>query len=127
MPKVHCKALKTIGSHKVYHIITPNQLLVECESSIPSPSDMGKPTLTIFDRSLTEAVEIQKNYSVDRFSKPEIRQVVAKLGRTFTDHEDRTRKFILGGIYGGVPATSHYQWQIPEETPPKRVAIRLDA
>ena len=42
VPKVHCKALKTIGSHKVNHIITPNQLLVECESSIPSPPDMGK-------------------------------------------------------------------------------------
>ena len=60
MPKVHCKALKTIGSHKVYHITTANQLLVECESSIPSPTDMGKPTLTIVDQSLIGAVKIQK-------------------------------------------------------------------
>ena len=58
--KVHCKALKTIGCHKVNHIITPNQFLVECESLIPSPTDMGKPTLTIVDQSLTGAVEIQK-------------------------------------------------------------------
>ena len=53
------KALKTIDDHKVNHIITPNQFMVECESSIPSPSDMGKPTLTIVDKSLTGAVEIQ--------------------------------------------------------------------
>jgi hypothetical protein len=52
--------LKTIDAHKVNHIITPNKLLVECESSIPSPTDMGKPTLTIVDQSLTGAVEIQK-------------------------------------------------------------------
>ena len=32
VPKVHCKTLKTIDAHKVNHIITPNQLLVECES-----------------------------------------------------------------------------------------------
>ena len=60
MPKVHCKALKTIGFHKVNHIITPNQLLVECESSIPSPTDKDKPTLTIVDQSLTGALQIQK-------------------------------------------------------------------
>ncbi len=46
VPKVHCKTLKTIDAHKVNHIITPNQLLVECESSIPSPTDMGKSALT---------------------------------------------------------------------------------
>ena len=60
VPKVHCGTLKTIDAHKVNHIITPNQLLVECESSIPSPTDMGKPTLTIVRQSLTGAVEIQK-------------------------------------------------------------------
>ena len=60
VPKVHCKTLKTIGFHKVYHITTANQLLVECESSITSPTDMGKPTLTIVDQSLTGAVKIQK-------------------------------------------------------------------
>ena len=60
VPKVHCKTLKTIGSHKVYHISTANQLLVECESSIPSPTDIGKPTLTILRQSLTGAVEIHK-------------------------------------------------------------------
>ena len=52
--------MKTIDAHKVIHIITPNQFMVECESSIPSPTDMGKPTLTIVDQSLTGAVEIQK-------------------------------------------------------------------
>ena len=61
VPKVHCKTLKTIDAHKVNHIITPNQFMVECESSIPSPTDMGKPTLTIVDQSLTGAVEIKKN------------------------------------------------------------------
>ena len=60
VPKVHCKTLKTIDAHKVNHIITPNQFLAECESSIPSPTDMGKPTLTVVDQSLTGAVEIQK-------------------------------------------------------------------
>ena len=60
MPKVHCKTLKTIDSHKVYHIRIANQLLVECESSIPRPTDMCKPTLTIVDQSLTGVVEIQK-------------------------------------------------------------------
>ena len=33
--------------------------MLECESSIPSPTDMGKPTLTIVDQSLTGEVEIQ--------------------------------------------------------------------
>ena len=60
VPKVHCKTLKTIDSHKVYHIRTANQLLVECESSIPRPANMDKPVLTIVDQSLTEAVEIKK-------------------------------------------------------------------
>ena len=59
VPRVHCKTLKTIDAHKVNHIITPNQFLAECEISIPSPTDMGKPTLTIVDQSLTGAVEIQ--------------------------------------------------------------------
>ena len=58
--KVTLQNFKTIDSHKVYHIRVANQLLVECESSIPSPSDMGKPTLTILRQSLTGAVEIQK-------------------------------------------------------------------
>ena len=53
------QTFKTIDSHNVNHIITPNQLLVECESSIPSPTEMGKPTLTVVDQSLTGAVEIQ--------------------------------------------------------------------
>ena len=57
--KIQGKALKTIDAHKVNHIITPNQFMVECESSIPSPTDMGKPTLTVVDQSLTVAVEIQ--------------------------------------------------------------------
>ena len=52
--------------------------------------------------------------------------MVAKLGRTFMDRKDRTQKFILGGIYGGKHATPRYQWQVPEEISPKRVAIRLD-
>ena len=60
VPKVHCKTLKTIDAHKINHIITPNKLLVEFESSIPSPTDMGKSTLTIVDKSLTGAVEIKK-------------------------------------------------------------------
>ena len=60
VPKVHCKTLKTIGSHKVNHIIEPNQLLLLCESSIPRPTDMCKATLTRVDQSLTGAVEIQK-------------------------------------------------------------------
>ena len=59
VPKVHCKTLKTIDAHKVNHIITPNQFMVECESSIRSPTDMGKPTLTIVDQCLSGAVEIQ--------------------------------------------------------------------
>ena len=46
VPQVHCKTLKIIDAHKVNHIITPNQFMVECESSIRSPTDMGKPTLT---------------------------------------------------------------------------------
>ena len=41
VPKVHCKALQRIDAQKVNHIITPNQFMVECESSIPSPTDMG--------------------------------------------------------------------------------------
>ena len=45
-PNYNPKTLKTIDGHKVNHIITPNQLLVECESSIPSPHDMGKSALT---------------------------------------------------------------------------------
>ena len=62
VPKVHCKTLKTIDAHKLNHIITPNQFMVECESSIPSLTDMGKPTLTIVDQSLTGAVEIQNKF-----------------------------------------------------------------
>ena len=58
VPKVHCKSLKTIDANKVNHIITPNQFMVECETSIPSRTDMGKPTLTIVDQSLTGRVEI---------------------------------------------------------------------
>ena len=46
VPKVYCKTLKTIDDYKVNHIITPNQLLVECERTIPSPTDMGKSALT---------------------------------------------------------------------------------
>ena len=57
VPKVHCKTLKTIGAHKVNHISTPNQLLVECESSLPSPHDIGKSALT---KVWPEQVEIQK-------------------------------------------------------------------
>ena len=60
VPKVHCKTLNTIDSHKVYHSRTPNQLLVECQSSIHRPPYMCKPTLTIVDQSLTGAIEIQK-------------------------------------------------------------------
>ena len=51
--------MKTIDAHKVNHIITPNQFMVECVSSITSPTDMGKPTLTIVDQILTGVVEIQ--------------------------------------------------------------------
>ena len=57
--EVYCKTLKTIDAHKVNYIITPNQFMVECEILIPSPTDMGKPTLTIVDQSLTGEVEIQ--------------------------------------------------------------------
>ena len=60
VPKIQGKALKTIDAHKINHIITPNQFMVKCESSILSPTSMGKPTLTIVDQSLTGAVEIQK-------------------------------------------------------------------
>ena len=56
--QIQGKGVKTIGAHKVNHIITPNQFMVECESSIPSPTGMGKPTLTVVDKSLTGAVEI---------------------------------------------------------------------
>ena len=35
VPKLHCKILKTIGAHKVNHISTPNQLLVECDVDEP--------------------------------------------------------------------------------------------
>ena len=60
MSKVHCKTFKTIDSHKVYRSRIANQLFIECESSIPRPPYMCKPTLTIVDQSLTGAVEIQK-------------------------------------------------------------------
>ena len=58
--KITLQNIETIDAHKVNHIITPNQFLAECESSIPSPTDMGKPTLTIVDQSLTGALEIEK-------------------------------------------------------------------
>ena len=61
--KIQGKALKTIDAHKVNHIIAPNKFMVECESSIPSATDMGKPMLTIVDQSMTRAVEIQKKNS----------------------------------------------------------------
>ena len=38
VPKVHCKTLKTIDALKVNHIITLNQFMVECESSIDRKS-----------------------------------------------------------------------------------------
>ena len=46
VPKFQGKRVKTIGAHKVNHISTPNQLLVDCESALTSPHDMGKSTLT---------------------------------------------------------------------------------